>query len=93
MGIDGGNSIREAGGCGCCPWVDFVEVEGGVLLLGRLRDGIKEVVGDACEVISRSNLSRSPKAPVKTWIVIPSSVPVSTPINVHHQPCNLSNSA
>lgn len=40
-----------------------------------LRGGVGEVVVDACEVA----VSRSPKAPMKTWTVIPSSVPISTP--------------
>lgn len=71
VGIDEGKSIRDTGGCGCCPWVDFMEAEGRTLLRG----GVGEVVSDACEVA----VSRSPKAPKKTWTVRPSSVPVSTP--------------
>lgn len=58
-----------------------------------MRDEVEEAMADVREVVVVSGLSRSPKAAMMTWIVIPSSAPVSTPVGDHHQPCNQNKSA
>lgn len=50
----------------------FIEVDGRAFLL----DEVEEAMADAVVV---SSLSRNSKAVMKTWIVMPSSAPVSTP--------------
>lgn len=59
VGIDEGKSIRDTGGCGCGPWVGFMEVDGRAFLL----DEVEEAVADPAVV---SSLSRNSKAVMKT---------------------------